>query len=293
MGVTGASSRRVNTIVWPHTEQGNSWAFPPFRDRRVPGSAGRRTPRHNTQARPAAATAPAIGADHLSKNSKDNAETPTSNGPDFGGRPDACQEIRRRPILRFMYGALLILLASAFGQAPATLVPIDAPPPAEVTDARTYELSFRGGRPDVTAFVSVNGDVVTYYEDVPWSVYPAQKKSAHRSTLEGDPVEESASSRKRRLERGFADAGYTALNGFWAPRELARQTKRAQEMYAAVQAAREPAPAPEQAAADAPAETPAPAAPAPSPLQRWGLHGAIVAVGLVAAGLVAKRFLFA
>lgn len=191
-----------------------------------------------------------------------------------------------------MYGTILILLSAVIGQAPATLVPIDAPPPPEVTDARTYELSFRGGRPSVTAFMSINGDAVTYYEDVPWDVYPAQKKTVHRSTLEGDPAEESASSRKRRLERGFAEAGYTALNGFWAPRELAQQTKRAQEMYAAVQTARETSAAAPVPATAADPQTPAPAAPAPTPLQRWGLHGAIVAVGLVAAGLIAKRFLF-
>jgi hypothetical protein len=127
------------------------------------------------------------------------------------------------------------------------------------------------------------GKTPTLVFDTPWA--PQQDRPLRQPEF----VAETRSLRKQRLTEDWKAAGYspvqTKQGEFYAPKEEIALAERAREMEAAVAQAANVFVAPSDISA--PPTTPTQQ---PGLLQRWGMHAAVLGVGLLITGIVFRKF---
>lgn len=126
------------------------------------------------------------------------------------------------------------------------------------------------------------GKTPTIVFDTPWS--PRQD----RPLRQPEYVLETLSLRKKRLADAWKESGYEAVQTsqgeVYAPKEEIHLARRAQEMEAGLMQASEPAVT--QAVLNPPASPPQ----GQGPVERWGAHIAILAIGLTITYALFRRF---
>jgi len=127
------------------------------------------------------------------------------------------------------------------------------------------------------------GKTPTIVFDTPWS--PQQDRSLRQPEF----AFETLSLRKKRLAEGWKSAGYapvqTSQGELYAPVEEIRLAARAHEMETAVMQSSD---ASTTQAVVSEASTPAP--PTKGPIERWGSHAAVLAIGLTITYAFFRKF---
>jgi hypothetical protein len=169
-----------------------------------------------------------------------------------------------------MIGFVTVALALSLGQGDFMMFPVDP------GSGKTYEITIndRGQEETLWGFIEdLDADVLDITEDAPWKDAPS---SRHLRKNKVTHVEERAVSRTNRWRKQAALAGYVEYDGYFVPQVAAGESERAHQAYwdqlPIVPVDNAPSPSP------SPSTAPNQVDEMPHPIQRWGLHAAMLLV---------------